>query len=238
MRRSRLLLVVSFALLGFLAVVAMRTHPANPESRLPRQFRLAALIERQQKGTADLRKQVQDLRDRVAKLRADTAGRRQDVPAREATLKDASTAAGLIAMRGPGVKVTLDDSHLDQSPSGNVNDLVIHSQDVQAVVNALWRAGAEAVSINRQRLVGTSAVLCVGNTLLLNGTVSSPPYVITAVGASRDGFEADGLVRQLHDDAKQFSLRFSVSREDNLETPAYQGPTHFQFARPVPGPTQ
>src|SRR5436189_127421 len=75
---------------------------------------------------------------------------------------------GLAAMRGPGLKVTLDDSKLDKPPAGNVNDLVIHSQDVQAVVNALWQAGAEAVAINGQRLVGTSAVLCVGNTLLLN----------------------------------------------------------------------
>jgi len=96
------------------------------------------------------------------------------------------------------------------SPSGNLNDLVIHSQDVQAVVNALWRAGAEAVAINGQRLVGTSAVLCVGNTLLLNGTVHSPPYEIAAIGAGRDKFEDDRLVRRLHDDADAFGLRFSI----------------------------
>jgi uncharacterized protein YlxW (UPF0749 family) len=70
---------------------------------------------------------------------------------------------------------TPDDSSLRQLPTGNLNDLVIHSQDVQAVVNGLWKAGAEAVAINGQRLVSTSAVLCVGNTLLLNGTVHSPP---------------------------------------------------------------
>jgi uncharacterized protein YlxW (UPF0749 family) len=234
MRRSRVLLVVSCALLGFLAVVAVRTRPADPEGRLPRQFRLAALIERQQKSAADLRKEVQDLRGRLAKLRADTASRHLDVASREADLQAASLAAGLVGVRGSGLKVTLDDSHLDQAPPGsNVNDLVIHSQDVQAVVNALWRSGAEAIAINRQRLVGTSAVLCVGNTLLLNGTVSSPPYVVTAVGAGRDGFEADGLVRQLHEDAKQFGLRFSVSREDQLDLPAFQGATQFQFARPV-----
>src|SRR5205807_9178206 len=97
--------------------------------------------------------------------------------------------------------VVLDDSDLKHSPSGNVNDLVIHSQDVQAVVNALWRSGAEAVSINKERLVSTSAVLCVGNTLLLNGTVHSPPYDIVAIGATRDRFDADPLVDQLHEDA-------------------------------------
>src|SRR5205814_4741992 len=113
-------------------------------------------------------------------------------------LQNAGLAAGLVAMRGPGLKVTLDDSKRVKAPTGNVNDLVIHSQDVQAVVNALWRAGAEAIAINGQRLVSTSAVLCVGNTLLLNGTVHSPPYVVVAIGAGMERFEADRLVRRLH----------------------------------------
>jgi uncharacterized protein YlxW (UPF0749 family) len=113
-----------------------------------------------------------------------------------------------------------------------VNDLVVHSQDVQAAVNALWRSGAEAVSINGQRLVGTSAVLCVGNTLLLNGTVHSPPYVISAVGASRDRFDTDPLVRRLRQDAERYGLRVSVARESAVEIPAYRGSTTLLFARP------
>jgi uncharacterized protein YlxW (UPF0749 family) len=131
--------------------------------------------------------------------------------------------AGLVAVGGPGLRVTLDDSKLKTSPSGNVNDLVIHSQDVQAVVNALWRAGAEAIALNGERLVSTSAVLCVGNTLLLNGTVHSPPFEAVAVGADRDRFEADALVRRLHRDAAAFGLRFSVDRDDETEVPAYDG---------------
>src|SRR5205807_3215780 len=127
-----------------------------------------------------------------------------------------SLTAGLEAVRGPGLKITLDDSSLGRPASGNVNDLVIHSQDVQAVVNAVWRAGAEAVAINGQRLVGTSAVLCVGNTLLLNGSVHSPPYEVTALGASRDAFETDQLVQKLHNDADAFGLRFSVEEDERL----------------------
>ena len=60
--------------------------------------------------------------------------------------------------------------------------VVVHQQDVQGVVNALWRGGAEAMQIMDQRVISTSAVRCVGNTLLLQGRVSSPPYTITAVG--------------------------------------------------------
>lgn len=233
MPRSRVLLVVACGLFGFIGVIAVRTRPADPEGRLPRQYRLAALIERQQRSAADLRRQVEQLRSQVADLRTAQAGRLSGATAREEQVQDLSAMAGLVAVRGPGVKVTLDDSSLDQAPSGNVNDLVIHSQDVQAVVNALWRAGAEAVAINKQRLVATSAVLCVGNTLLLNGTVQSPPYVVTAIGASRDRFEADSLVHRLHDDAKDFGLRFSVSKEDSLDIGAFQGATSAKYARPA-----
>jgi uncharacterized protein YlxW (UPF0749 family) len=231
MPRSRLLLGVACALFGFIAVIAARSRPADPEGRLPEQYRLAALIERQQSSTDQLRNEVKQLRGDVATLRASRAGRQAGATAREEQLGDLSTIAGLVAVRGAGLKVTLDDSNLEEAPSGNINDLVIHSQDVQAVVNALWRAGAEAVSINRQRLVGTSAVLCVGNTLLLNGTVQSPPYVVNAIGANRDRFEADALVRRLHDDAKEFGLRFSVAKEDSIDVPAFQGATTFKFAR-------
>ena len=233
MGRSRLLLVVGCLLMGFLVATALRVRPADPETRLTTRYRLADLIEREKGTTADLRTRVEDLRRQVADLRATRAGLRRGVDSREDELRAASLTAGLVEMRGPGLRVTLDDSDRDESPSGNVNDLVIHSQDVQGVVNALWKAGAEAVSINGQRLVGTSAVLCVGNTLLLNGTVHSPPYVVTALGASRDRFEADRLVRRLHADAKTFELRFSVSRDDAVTVPAYKGATNLRYARPA-----
>ena len=220
-------------LLGFLLATVVRTRPADPESRLTREYRLADLIERQQRSTTVLRRQVAGLRTEVEGVRGSLAGGEAQSAGREQQLADLGLAAGLVAVAGPGVRVTLDDSELDRAPTGNVNDLVVHSQDVQAVVNALWKAGAEAVAINGQRLVSTSAVLCVGNTLLLNGTVHSPPYIVSAVGAGKDRFEADSLVRRLHDDATAFGLRFSVAREDELEVPAYRGATSLTYARPA-----
>lgn len=221
------------ALMGFLLVVAVRARPPDPESRLPERFRLAGLIEREQRTTAALRADVEAMRAEVERLRRGASGQRADAVALERALAAAKLAAGLAAVRGPGLRVTLDDSSLTESPSGNVNDLVIHSQDVQAVVNALWRAGAEAVAINGQRLVSTSAVLCVGNTLLLNGTVHSPPYVVVAVGANRARFEADRLVRRLRADAEAFSLGFSVKDGDDLRVPAYEGSVELRHARPA-----
>lgn len=232
-RRPRPLALVGTALVGFVLAVAVLTRSPSPETRLPRNYRLAGLIERQQQDAAALRRQVADLRRQVQALTRASVDRQNDAAQRRAQLDDALLAAGLVELRGPGLKVTLDDSLRKDAPSGDVNDLVIHSQDVQAVVNALWRAGAEAVAINGQRLVSTSAVLCVGNTLLLNGSVHSPPYVVTAIGADRDHFDGDSLVKQLKADAATFGLRVAVSKEAALDVPAFSGPTKSELARPA-----
>jgi uncharacterized protein YlxW (UPF0749 family) len=216
--------------IGFLAMTAARSHPASPEARLPRQYRLAALIERQQKTAGELRTEVERLRSDVAKA---SLGPDKAASSKRATaLRGGRLSAGLTALRGPGMRVELADSTEDNSPSGDINDLVIHSSDVQAAVNALWRSGAEAISVNGERLVGTSAVLCVGNTLLLNGTVHSPPYVISALGADRNKFEADALVQRLHNDAKNFGLKFSVRSVNAVTVAAYDGSTTPKYARP------
>lgn len=231
-RRAGPLLLLACVLIGFLVAVVVKSRPADPESRLPGAYRLAGLIERQQRNTTTLKAEVEDLRRRVDALVAEGASRRGGSDALKARLGEANLSAGLVPVRGPGLRVSLDDSNLKEAPSGNVNDLVIHSQDVQAVVNGLWRSGAEAVSINGQRLVSTSAVLCVGNTLLLNGTVHSPPYVLSAVGAAKDVFDEDPLIQRLKGDADIFGIRLNVSRVDTLEVPGYSGATTLKFARP------
>jgi len=231
--RFRPLVLLACAVIGFLAVTAAQSRPASPEARLPRQYRLAALIERQQASAAELRREVKELRARVGATTS--PGDPVAASARASALRSARVQAGLAEVRGAGLRVTLEDSLLEKSPTGDVNDLVIHSSDVQATVNALWRSGAEAVAINGQRLVSTSAVLCVGNTLLLNGTVHSPPYVMNAIGADRARFEADSLMSRLKRDAAEFGLRVSVRALDSLIAPGYSGATALRYAQPVEG---
>jgi uncharacterized protein YlxW (UPF0749 family) len=233
MRRSPALLVAA-AVMALLVGIGVRPRSGDPATRLPQRYKLADLIEQQQASAAELRRDVARLRAEVDAERAALAQRSGGTAERAELVTETSEVAGLVPVTGAGLKVTLNDSRLAAPPTGgNVNDLVIHSQDVQAVVNALWRAGAEALSINGQRLVSTSAVLCVGNTLLLNGTVHSPPYVMSAIGASRDRFEADRLVRRLKSDAGTFGLGFSIERATKLELPAYRGSTKLVYARPA-----
>jgi uncharacterized protein YlxW (UPF0749 family) len=233
--RWRPWVVLGCAGLGFLAAIVLLGRPAVPPDRLPRRFVLANLIDKQQQQETLLRRQADQLRRQIEALQSGIAGQTNGSAARATALREADLIAGLTAVRGPGVRVVLDDSNLPRAPSGNLNDLVIHSQDVQAVVNALWRSGAEAVAINGERLVSTSAVLCVGNTLLLNGTVHSTPFEVDALGAQAGRFDADPLVRRLHSDASNFGLRFSVDSVGSLDVPAYSGLASLQFARPRTG---
>ena len=88
-------------------------------------------------------------------------------------------------VEGPGLEVELMDAPIPANgvPDGyTADDYVVHEQDVQAVINALWAGGADAIAVMDQRIIATSAVRCVGSTLLLHGQVHVPPYTVTAVG--------------------------------------------------------
>ena len=148
-------------------------------------------------------------------------------------------AAGTAAVSGPGISVTLDDAPRADDrviPDGtSPDDLVVHQQDVQAVVNALWATGAEAMQIMDQRVISTSAVRCVGNTLILQGRVYSPPYVVRAIGdpdrlaAGLDQSENVQLFRYY---VEHYGLVYRTTRSARLQLPAYEGTLRLLHARP------
>ena len=214
----------------FLVTVRLNPHTDDLSIRVPKQERLARLIRVEQRRSADLRATAEDLRKRV---RAFEHAQPIGTGSTDKTLADTRRQFGLVPLEGPGLTVTLDDSSLEKSPSGNLNDLVVHSQDVQAVANALWVAGAEAVAVSGQRVVPTSALLCVGNTLLINGTVHSPPYRFVAIGEGlRERLLADPLVKRLSADASRFGLGFQIKPAERVRVPAYKGTTAVRYARP------
>lgn len=139
---------------------------------------------------------------------------------------------GLTAVRGPGLEVVLDDAST-QLAGVDPNQLVVHQSDLQAVVNALWAGGAEAMTIAGQRVIATSAVRCVGNTLLLNGEVYSPPFRVAAIGPSRtmqDRLAASPGVKLFQEAAGYYGLGYTVEARDRLDIPAFSGPITLSYA--------
>jgi uncharacterized protein YlxW (UPF0749 family) len=150
---------------------------------------------------------------------------------------------GLTAVHGPGIEVVLDDvgdtDDADDPVLAGVDptQLVVHQADLQAVVNALWAGGAEAMTIAGQRVIATSAVRCVGNTLLLNGEVFSPPFQVAAIGPYRTMSEAlDGSpgVDQFEQAAAYYGLGYTVASADDLDLPGYTGSIALGFAHAGP----
>jgi uncharacterized protein YlxW (UPF0749 family) len=171
-------MVLAAGLLGFLAVLAA-TRPAGSPREL-RRFDLADLIQLEDANVRGLRAELAGLEARIGEL--DIGRGNAQLGELRADIAALAEVGGSAALEGPGLAVTLDDSSQARSPSGDPNDLVVHEADIQTVVNALWAAGGEAVAINGERLTAGSAVRCAGNTLLLHGTLHTPPYEIAAIG--------------------------------------------------------
>ena len=150
-----------------------------------------------------------------------------------------AAAAGMTPTRGPGLVVTLTDAQRDAEGrfprDASPDDLVVHQQDVQAVLNALWNAGAEAVQMQDQRIIATSAPRCVGNTLLLNGRTYSPPYVITAIGdvpAMQAALAAAPLVVLYKQYVVRFGLGYTEEVRGDVEVVGHPTP-RLRFAKPA-----
>ena len=151
-----------------------------------------------------------------------------------------SAEAGLDPVRGPGLIVTLTDAQRDANGrfprDAAPDDLVVHQQDIEAVLNAMWSAGAEAIALQDQRIIATSAPRCVGNTLLFNGRTYSPPYTITAVGdvdAMRSALADAALVRLYKQYVIRFGLGYSEQAFGQVEVAGYPGPVRMRFAEPA-----
>lgn len=201
--------------------------------RAGRRSQLTELISRERDEVAQQEQRAQALRDDVAARGQVVANRDARVAAEAARAAKLAHDAGTVAVRGPSVTVTLDDAPAG-TQSDNPNDLVIHQQDVQAVVNGLWAGGAEAMTLMGQRIISTSAVRCVGNTLLLHGRVYGPPFVITAVGdraGMRAGLVDEPGVRLLQQYVDAFGLGYSVTGADDTRLPAYTGPLDLPSVR-------
>lgn len=149
--------------------------------------------------------------------------------------------SGSVPVEGPGLTVRLDDAPQDAPLRDAVSPdvLVVHQQDIQGVMNALWAGGAEAMALEDQRVISTSAFRCVGNVLRLEGRLYSPPYEVRAIGDPdklRAALDDSPAVRAYVRDADEVGLGWSVTTASSpLHLPAYSGATDLTHATVPPG---
>ena len=180
---------------------------------------------------ADLTQQVQDLTDQVQD---------EDVQRYQRQVAALEDPAGLKPRKGPGVVVTLSDAPdevIDAAP-GDKNLLVVHQQDIEAVVNAMWQGGARAVVLQGQRVVSTTGIKCEGNSVVIQGVPYPQPYVIEAVGdvGSLSSAIADDdylKIYRAQADDPNIDVGWDLDMKDELTAPAYDGLLDLSYATPV-----
>lgn len=182
------------------------------------------LVERNSQRTKLLRDDIKVLDSKINLLNKTLVNSTNDHKASS----DTGSSTVLPKLQGPGIVVTLNDSPLwkdavnGSGTSGNINDYVIHQQDIDAVVNALWRGGAEAMTIQDQRVLFNSAVICIGNVITLQGHQYSPPYKISAIGPVYDMVDAlnnSPTIRTYKEYVSSFGLGWKVEKKENLRFP-------------------
>lgn len=235
---ARGLTAAVFALAGLIFVTSANTAKGTNLRSDSSLLKLSDLIRERSENNAGLN-------DSVAAARADVEALAQrddgSTEAEDAKLKALEKAAGTTKITGDAVSVTLNDAPPDATanpgyPEPQPNDLVIHQQDLQAVVNALWQGGARGIQVMDQRLISTSAVRCVGNTLILQGRVYSPPYKVTAVGDPgklRKALDNSTAIQNYQLYVKAYGLGWKVEEDDAVTLPGYSGTVDLHYAKPV-----
>ena len=231
----RLLVPTVFVLAGALFVTSAVSSDGT-DLRAGRYGDLSTVVQQQKEETDELRAQANALSAEVERLSAGLED--TDVQVAQEKVDALRDPAGLEETSGPAITVTLDDAPQDviESSDQDANLLVVHQQDIQAVANALWAGGAEAMTIQGQRVISTTGIKCVGNTVVLHGIPYSPPYVITAVGYPSSMYTSlneNPYIQGYQTWVDRFDLGWDVDLEGEVELPAYEGTLDLDYARPA-----
>jgi len=158
----------------------------------------------------------------------------EEIQAYQDELKTAQLRAGLTQVTGSGLEIILDDNYdsMRNYPGGDPNSYIIHYDDLLSVISDLKSSGAEAISINDQRFIGTTELRCVGNVILINTTRVAPPFVILAIG--NPDLMRDIVEYGRYGYLRQAGFPVSITAIDDLVLPAYKGEMQFMFAGTAP----
>ena len=177
-------------------------------------------------------KELEEAEAKLEKARQSSTENNEDLEQKEQEIQQGNKMIGLTEVTGPGVIVTLSDSKTDSSLALNASDLIVHDADVLSVINELKNAGAEAISINDQRLVPTSSIVCGGNIIEINGEKVGAPFEIKAIGLpeqlaalSRPG----GYLEIL----KNATVGVELKKSNNITIPKYTGVITYEYAKSV-----
>jgi uncharacterized protein YlxW (UPF0749 family) len=223
---------------GILIVGLFRTNKATQEATANNKTdNLIAIIEQQENEIASLEETIANLHKQISAIQEEQVKGEALFENLNAYREGLRMQTGLTPLEGPGIKVTLDDNPKGAEAAKtsdvltyNPENYIIHDKNVLYLVNDLKNAGAEAISINNQRIVSTSNIRCVGTVILVNSTRMAPPYEITAIG-DPEQLEQGVLNGQEYNFLKMKDFPIKIEKFEKIEVPAYKGSYTPLYAR-------
>jgi uncharacterized protein YlxW (UPF0749 family) len=224
-------------LVAGLAATQFRSQPLPPSNRVAREQALRQSVNQLEDQNHALKARVQALQADVKAGEDETARRSSAAQEVKAQLDEQKAFAGLTALHGPGLTVLLHDGTDPNSPSDQSLGWTIHYQDLQDIVNVLWASGAEAIAVNGQRIVPSTAFHYAGvNILVNNASRLRPPYTVIALGdpsALANGVGNPDQMAELKSRNRIYGLGFSWLRSTRLSVPVYDATFLLKYAQPV-----
>ncbi len=226
-------------ILGIIMTLQFRTQA---QAGFPMFSQRSDMIKMVHELEAQRDKMERDLADKKKSLEEfeRSAGSSEDVlKAMRNQLEVMRTEAGYTEVAGPGIVVEMADSPKRPSPKDDPFYFIVHDVDLSTLVNELWASGAEAISINDQRIVTTTSIRCVGPTVLINSVRMASPYKVNAIGPAKD---MDGALRtpggfmDYMAPALQQGVKVKISRFDSIEVPSFKGSMIQRYAKPRENP--
>ena len=233
--RGELAVMAGCVVVGFLLAAQLRgvqltgAADATNASRLETLQSLYNDVVEERDG---LTEQVGQLQSELELYRQQAASGDEGSEALKTELEQMEITAGLTDVEGPGVTVVLEDS-TQANVTGDEADYLIHDNDILSVINELRSAGAEAISLNGERILATSEVRCTGAVVTVNGRRYAAPYVIFAIGDPDTLYSALTMRNGVVDILSQWGITVRVTASDQLLIPAYSGTVDYQYAKPA-----
>lgn len=216
-------------IVGIMLSVQYRTSESyGPNLRTTRVDDLAATNSALIKENRNLSEEIVELREKLTNVDNES----QLTADLQDELRKSNMAAGLTTVIGPGIIVTLNDNPKALPPGENPNAYLVHDSDILSIVNEIKASGAEAISVNDQRIMAMSEIRCAGTTILVNWNKIGPPFVIKAIGNQQLLESGLSIKGGKLEELNTFGLQTQLVRSDNIEIPAYTGAMKFQYSTP------
>jgi len=229
-----LVLLLPAVLFGLLVSVQWRTQAERNELTVRYNTPLLDAAKTLQNEQNALKVTLAELRTELDRIQTSASTQSDAAKDLQSRIDGLKTVAGLNERAGDGVEIILDDAR-GAAAAKDVEKSICHNTDLTDIVNQAWRGGAEAIAINDERIVGSSSIYCVGSTIMVNGTLMSPPFKVLVIGPQNELLATYDDPTQLRDIKQRrdiYGLGFRVSRATGLHLPPYRGALNVRFATP------